>query len=148
MAYGLRGSGTIDLEFGDDRVVAVDRGGGGDDDLADAAGACSFQYVESAAHVDVYRLPRLLHGLRHTDERGEMEDVVHALHEVVDKSFIGDAAFDEPDGKPLQIVAEAGAEVVEDRDGRCTVVVFNDVAADEPGATGNENIHVVLRLAH
>ena len=45
--------------------------------------------------------------------------------------------------EPVQIMAVAGAEIVEDTDFlRLVLIVLDDVGADEPGAASDEDFHV------
>ena len=65
----------------------------------------------------------------------------------MDKGFIRHASFHEAHVEAFEVVTEPGAEAVEDRYGRLPVIVFNDMAPDEAGASGHEDIHGLLHCA-
>ncbi len=92
--------------------------------------------------VDVHAFAGLGHGLRHADQRGQVEDVIDTLHGLADQRAVGDGAFDECAFQAVEIFPVAGAQVVEHADFlRHVLIVFDDVGADEAGAAGDEDFH-------
>ena len=61
------------------RVVAVDRGGGSEDQLLHAGRGGGFEHVEQAVDVEVHAFAGLGHRLGHADQGGEVENVVDAF---------------------------------------------------------------------
>ena len=112
------GLGQHGLDLRHVGVVAIDGGGAGEHEFSDAGGGGGFEHVEQAEDVDFDAFARAGHGLGHGDHGGEVEDEVHALHGVIDSGAVGDAAFDEGVGEAVEVVAVAGAEVVEHDDRR------------------------------
>ena len=73
-----------------------------------------------------------------------MKHIVHAPHGFLHQFLIGDGALNERAVEPVEVVAIAGAEVVEHADFlRDALVMLDDVGTDEAGAAGDEDFHVV-----
>ena len=74
-----------------------------------------------------------------------MEDEIHSGHGGIHGGAVGHAALDEGMGKAVEIVAVAGAQVVEHDDFRGALMVLTEVAADEAGAARDEDAHGVRK---
>src|SRR5581483_3549268 len=119
---------------------AVDGGGGGEDDAADALVPRREQDVERALHVDGARGERVLDGARHGAERAEVVDDLDAAHRVVDALVAAQLALDDLYVEPLEVRAVAGREVVE----HAHLVAAleqgaHEVRAEEAGPAGDEH---------
>ena len=130
--------------------VAVDRGRRGVDDLLDARLLGRLDHVVGADDVRLERLARLVHALVQP-QRGEMERVVGALHEVVEQVEVLDRALDQRHAVVLQrageVVAGAAHEVVEHDDlaHRLGQQLVDDVRADEAGTADDQHAGVFDR---
>jgi hypothetical protein len=115
--------------LGEDRGVAVDRGGGGSDDGGHPAVLRRHEHAHRAGHVRLVRGEGVLHRPGHGGDGRLVEDAVRAregLHEQVE---VGDAPLDERHPGVIQEVLDVhpppGGEVVDDDD----VVVCAKVSA-------------------
>ena len=134
------GQHRLDLWHG--RVVAVDRGRRGKDQLAHLGSRCFFKHIEQTMDIDVDALGWLRHRLWHADQCGHVENQIHSFDCFAHQLAIGDRAFDESAIKPIEVLAISGAQAVEHADFRgLALVVFDDVRTDETGAAGDENFH-------
>ena len=127
------------LGFGDGGVIAIDGGGAGEDEFFDTVVGGGFQDVEQAGDIDAGAFDGVLHGFRHGDHGGEVEDVVDAGHEGIDQGAIGDGAVHEGVIESREVFEVSGAEVVEHDDFRGEALeVLDKMRADETGTAGDE----------
>ena len=127
--------------------LAIDLAGAGDNDLAAVARARCEDVLGSPA-VDEHRSERVGEDVGHSHGRSEMEHAVMGFDQIVDSILIEDGALDQTnrvDVRMLREVAAApGGEIVEDGH-RVTVVdqAVDEMAADEPSATGYQRLHAM-----
>ena len=129
------------LDLRDRRVVAIDGGGGSQDDLADLRGGGGFEHVEGAGGVQLDALARPEHGFRDRDHGGQVEHLVDPAQGLVELGTVEDRAFDQAVLKADEVAAMTAAEVVEDDDLGAALEMLDDVGADEAGAAGDEDAH-------
>ena len=86
-------------------------------------------------------LLHLEHGFGDADHCGKMKDVIRVLHGARDGFAVADVTADEFHVESVQILLVSGAEVVEDADFRLALEGFRDMAADESGASCDQNSH-------
>ena len=70
-----------------------------------------------------------------------MEDAIDALHGAVEGCTIQDRSFNELVLQTFEILAMAGAEVVDDYHIRFALEVLNNMRANETRTTGNKDTH-------
>jgi hypothetical protein len=130
--------------------VAVDRRGRRVDDLLDPGLLGGLDHVVGADHVRLERLARLVHALVQP-QRGEVERIVRAAHEVLEQVEVLDRALDQ--GHPVvgqragEVVPGAAHEVVEHDDlaHRFGEQLVDDVRADEAGTAYDQHAGVFDR---
>ena len=127
------------FELREGRVVAVNLRGAAETDPLHARRRRFFQDVEIAGDVGRHAFERTLHGFRAADHRGEVEHPIHPLHRRAHGLAVEDRAFEEIDVEVGQILAAAGAQVVQHADRSSSLEVLDEVAADEPRPTGHED---------
>ena len=71
-----------------------------------------------------------------------MENIIHTVHGLTHRRAIQDGSLDELVLESGKVALEAGAQVVQDPHLGLALKVFNDMAADEAGAAGDENFHL------
>ena len=130
--------------------VAVDRRGGGEDEVAHLVPPQLVQQHERPSDVVLVVLPGLRDGLADGLVAGEVDDGVEPLRveDGADDGAVADVAHDEARAPPadlldaVQGLGRAVRQVVEDRD-RVARGVGRDagVAADVAGAAGDEDVH-------
>ena len=131
--------------------VAVDRGGGGEDKVLHVVAAHGLEHLEGAGEVVVVVLQRLGDALAHCLEPGKVDDGVNiskALEQLLHLVGVSQLGLDEGDALADNVLHAvdgflAGiAEVVGDNDVIARLDELNaGMAADVPGAAGNENGH-------
>ena len=68
-----------------------------------------------------------------------MKDVIHAFDRFGNGGAVADVAFEEFTFKAAQIFTPARAEIIQNAYFGFALVVFDYMAADEPGASGDKN---------
>jgi len=140
---------VVGFAEGDDVGLAVDLGGGGDDNLF----LFLVRVLEDelgAIDVGLDRLDGIRDDEAHADRRGQVEDHVGAVDLFGEDGLVGDgvdAVMKALVGlEVLDIIDGAGGEVVDDVYGVAVAEEpFDEVTADEAGASGDEVFHRTLR---
>ncbi len=70
-----------------------------------------------------------------------MKNHVHALHRAAHGGAVENGSLDELVLQARQVVPEAGAQIVQHAHLGPALKMFDDVAADESGAAGDQNFH-------
>ncbi len=70
-----------------------------------------------------------------------MENVIDALHRLIEQGAIEDGTWAEIDLQPVEVAPVAGAQIVEHAHLGGLVKMFGDMAADETRAASDEDSH-------
>ena len=136
------------------RVDAIDRGGGGDDELPDAVEPRGLQQVDRALDIDALVEGGFLEAGPHPRARGQVDDLVeaHAAEQLVQRGAVGQVAVHELEGlgQGLDVAEVAllearvveGIKVVERPDGVAGMQQpLADMRADKARAARDQEIH-------
>jgi len=139
------------LMLGEDRGVAVDRGGRGGNHGRHPAVLRRDEHAHRAGHVRLVRGEGILHRPGHGGDGRLVEDAVRAgegLHQEVE---VGDAPLDERHPGMVQEVLDVlpppGGEVVDDDDVVVLCQGIRKVRADEAGPAGDDIAHEEFTLS-
>jgi hypothetical protein len=128
------------LSVGSWVVAAVGTGASGVDDALHAVLSGGIEHKEGACGAGVVCGGRVFQASGDGGEGCQMEDDAHAAEGVVEGVGVGDGSMDQFWGwvEMLEVVAQAGAEIVEDADGvSAGVESIDEMGADEAGTTGD-----------
>jgi hypothetical protein len=141
------GVGTLRLrhhgfEFGDDRVVAIDRRRTAENELLHPRLRGLLQHHQRSGGVQFITFNRFLHGLGHADHRRKMEDIIHFPHRPPQEVAIQNGSDQQFALETGQVVLEPRTQVVQHAHLGPALKVFDDVAADKPRPAGDQNSHL------
>ena len=148
---GIRRQGAADvvLHLGQFLAVPVRRGAGGIDKALHAFVPRRDQHVQETVDVVRVGVDRVVDATGHGAQRRLVEHDVAPLHRLAAGVQVADVALDEAEVRSrlqrLDIMQEARGEVVQA--GHVVTLpdkVLAQVAADESGAAGNENLHKLI----
>ena len=104
------------LELRRGRVIAINGGGGSQDDLAGARGQGGIQHSAGALGVQLGALSRLGDRLWYGDHCGEMIDLLGASDRLFEGDVIQDGPWEKTATDTLEVPGIAAAQVIEHRD--------------------------------
>ena len=127
------------LEFRHRRVVAVDGGGGSQDDLAGAGGQRGVQHATRALGVELGAFGGLRDGFRHGDHRGQVIDFFGAFGGLPEGAGVEDRPMEEAATDAFEVAGVAAPQVVQHGDLVLVGEPPGEMGADEAGAAGDED---------
>ena len=140
---GIRTAGVGGQVFGFNLsgILAVDRCRTGKAKFFHSGTAGSLEDIEQAEDIESNGLHGFGHGFRHTDQGGQMENIIGPGNQLLHQVPVEDRSLDQAAIEPVQIGAVTCAEVVQHDDIGFALIVLDQMAPDETRPACDDDFH-------